>query len=184
MVKTTGIFSLGGKFWGGFLDLPIFQFEQLVRLLFVHIFPLWCFWAAALETPSTQSQEGSPELLIRSLVGGPSAELLLDLERVLCREGSPGDAVRPLLRRLQRETQPFLLLLRMLDAPGPNKSLLLTVLRCGAGRHLCAGVEGSWQGAETSLASVLPLGPWPDCWITPRQRSSPGTRFWSPASTA
>uniref|UniRef100_A0A8C9DPK0 Cullin-9 n=1 Tax=Prolemur simus TaxID=1328070 RepID=A0A8C9DPK0_PROSS len=84
---------------------------------------------AVLETPSTQSQDASPELLIRSLVGGPSAELLLDLERMLCREGSPGGAVRPLLKRLQQETQPFLLLLRTLDAPGPNKTLLLTVLR-------------------------------------------------------
>uniref|UniRef100_G3T5B8 Cullin 9 n=1 Tax=Loxodonta africana TaxID=9785 RepID=G3T5B8_LOXAF len=74
-------------------------------------------------------QDGSPELLIRSIVGGPSAELLLDLERVLCREGSPGGAVRPLLKRLQQETQPFLLLLRTLDAPGPNKTLLLTMLR-------------------------------------------------------
>ncbi|XP_045246856.2 cullin-9 isoform X6 [Macaca fascicularis] len=84
---------------------------------------------AALETPIIQGQDGSPELLIRSLVGGPSAELLLDLERVLCREGSPGGAVRPLLKRLQQETQPFLLLLRTLDAPGPNKTLLLSVLR-------------------------------------------------------
>ncbi|XP_033279866.1 cullin-9 isoform X2 [Orcinus orca] len=85
--------------------------------------------AAALETPGAQGQDGSPELLIRSLVGGPSAELLLDLERVLCREGSPGGAVRPLLRRLQQESQPFLLFLRTLDAPGPNKTLLLTALR-------------------------------------------------------
>ncbi|XP_049748576.1 cullin-9 isoform X1 [Elephas maximus indicus] len=84
---------------------------------------------AALETPGSQGQDGSPELLIRSIVGGPSAELLLDLERVLCREGSPGGAVRPLLKRLQQETQPFLLLLRTLDAPGPNKTLLLTMLR-------------------------------------------------------
>ncbi|XP_069879789.1 cullin-9 isoform X1 [Dipodomys merriami] len=84
---------------------------------------------SALETTSTQGQDGSPELLIRSLVGGPSAELLLDLERMLCREGSPGGAVKPLLKRLQQETQPFLLLLRTLDAPGPNKILLLTVLR-------------------------------------------------------
>nr|XP_010332191.2 cullin-9 isoform X3 [Saimiri boliviensis boliviensis] len=84
---------------------------------------------AALETPIIQGQDGSPELLIRSLVGGPSAELLLDLERMLCREGSPGGAVRPLLKRLQQETQPFLLLLRTLDAPGPNKTLLLSVLR-------------------------------------------------------
>lgn len=85
--------------------------------------------AATLEAPSAQGQDGSPELLIRSLVGGPSAELLLDLERVLCREGGPGGAVRPLLKRLQQETQPFLLLLRTLDAPGPNKTLLLTALR-------------------------------------------------------
>ncbi|GAB5571538.1 cullin-9 isoform X3 [Prionailurus iriomotensis] len=84
---------------------------------------------AALETPGTQGQDGSPEHLIRSLAGGPSAELLLGLERVLCREGGPGGAVRPLLKRLQQETQPFLLLLRTLDAPGPNKTLLLTALR-------------------------------------------------------
>ncbi|XP_053456966.1 cullin-9 isoform X1 [Nycticebus coucang] len=83
----------------------------------------------ALETPSTQGQDGSPELLIRSLVGGPSAELLLELERTLCCEASPRGAVRPLLKRLQQETQPFLLLLRTLDALGPNKTLLLTVLR-------------------------------------------------------
>lgn len=92
-------------------------------------FLLLCVWAATLETPVAQGQDGSPELLIRSLVRGPSADLLLDLERVLCREGGPGGAVRPLLKRLQQETQPFLLLLRTLDAPGPNKSLLLTSLR-------------------------------------------------------
>ncbi|XP_075411176.1 cullin-9 isoform X2 [Tenrec ecaudatus] len=84
---------------------------------------------AALETSGSQGQQGSPELLIRSIVGGPSAELLLDLERVLCREGGPRGAVRPLLKRLQQETQPFLLLLRTLDAPGPNKTLMLTMLR-------------------------------------------------------
>ncbi|XP_076413851.1 cullin-9 isoform X2 [Peromyscus maniculatus bairdii] len=87
---------------------------------------------AALESPSTQGQSGSPELLIRSLVGEPSAELFLDLERVLCRESSPQGAVSPLLRRLQQEAQPFLLLLRTLDAPGPNRALLLTVLRVTA----------------------------------------------------
>lgn len=92
-------------------------------------FSLLCVWAAAPETPSAQGQEGSPELLIRSLVGGPSAELLLDLERVLCREGGPGGAVKPLLKRLQQESQPFLLFLWTLDAPGPNKTLLLTALR-------------------------------------------------------
>lgn len=92
---------------------------------------LWCVWPAALETPSTQGQDGSLESLIRSLVGHPSAsaELFLDLERVLCHEGSPQDAMRPLLKRLQQESQPFLLLLRTLDAPGPNRPLLLTVLR-------------------------------------------------------
>ncbi|XP_004379540.1 cullin-9 [Trichechus manatus latirostris] len=84
---------------------------------------------AALETLGSQGLDGSPELLIRSIVGGPSAELFLDLERVLCHEGGPGGAVRPLLKRLQQETQPFLLLLRTLDAPGPNKTLLLTMLR-------------------------------------------------------
>ncbi|KAM5286214.1 cullin-9 isoform 1-T1 [Hipposideros larvatus] len=84
---------------------------------------------ATLETPVAQRQEGSPEPLIRSLVRGPSAELLLDLERVLCCEGGPRGAVKPFLKRLLQETQPFLLLLQTLDAPGPNKSLLLTSLR-------------------------------------------------------
>lgn len=94
-----------------------------------YIFFLPCVCAASLESPGARGQDGSPELLIRSLVGGPSAELLLDLERVLCREGGPGGAVRPLLKRLQQESQPFLLFLRTLDAPGPNKTLLLTALR-------------------------------------------------------
>uniref|UniRef100_A0A452TS24 Cullin 9 n=1 Tax=Ursus maritimus TaxID=29073 RepID=A0A452TS24_URSMA len=85
--------------------------------------------ASALEAPGAQGQDGSPECLIQSLVGGPSAEILLGLERVLCREGGPGGPVRPLLKRLQQETQPFLLLLRTLDAPGSNKTLLLTALR-------------------------------------------------------
>ncbi|XP_060225533.1 cullin-9 [Meriones unguiculatus] len=84
---------------------------------------------AALEIPSTQSQDDSPDLLIRSLVGDPMAELFLDLERALCHEGSPRDAMRPLFQRLQQESQPFLLLLRTLDAPGPNRTLLLMVLR-------------------------------------------------------
>ncbi|XP_059100118.1 cullin-9 [Peromyscus eremicus] len=87
---------------------------------------------AALESPGTQGQNGSPELLIRSLVGEPSAELFLDLERVLCHDSSPQGAVSPLLKRLQQEAQPFLLLLRTLDAPGPNRPLLLTVLRVTA----------------------------------------------------
>ncbi|XP_045428592.1 cullin-9 isoform X1 [Pipistrellus kuhlii] len=83
---------------------------------------------ATLEPPGAQGQDGSPELLIRSLVGGPSAELLLDLERVLSCEGGLEGALRPLLKRLQEEAQPFLLLLRTLDAPGPNKTLLLSAL--------------------------------------------------------
>ncbi|KAM5263615.1 cullin-9 [Ctenodactylus gundi] len=83
----------------------------------------------ALETPRAHGQDRSPELLVRSLACGPSAELFLDLELELCVEGSPGGAVRPLLQRLQQEPQPFLLLLRTLEAPGPNKPLLLTVLR-------------------------------------------------------
>lgn len=48
---------------------------------------------------------------------------------MLCREGGPGGALRPLLKRLQEEAQPFLLLLQTLDAPGPNKALLLMALR-------------------------------------------------------
>lgn len=119
--------GLGGV-WGWFSASVHLSLTSLCDSPSYPFFPSHV-WAAAPETPSTQGQEGNPELLIRSLVGGPSAELLLDLERVLCREGGLGGAVRPLLKRLQQESQPFLLFLWTLDAPGPNKTLLLTALR-------------------------------------------------------
>lgn len=83
-----------------------------------------------LNTPGAQGQDASsPELLFHSLVGGQSAELLLGLEHKLCQESSTEAGVGPLIQRLQKEPQPFLLLLRTLDAPGPNKALLLRALR-------------------------------------------------------
>ncbi|XP_045365175.2 cullin-9 isoform X1 [Camelus bactrianus] len=132
--------------------------------------------AAALETPGARGQDGSPELLIRSLVGGPSAELLLDLERVLCHEGSPGGAVRPLLKRLQQESQPFLLFLRTLDAPGPNKTLLLTALRVMT------------RLLDHSEAMVLPwhevLEPCLSCLSGPSSDSEPALCFLAVTSVA
>uniref|UniRef100_A0A7N4V075 Cullin 9 n=1 Tax=Sarcophilus harrisii TaxID=9305 RepID=A0A7N4V075_SARHA len=69
--------------------------------------------------------------LLRNLVGsaGPSGELLLELERSICPEGSREGDVNQVLKRLQHQPQPFLLLLQSLETPGPNKSLHMTVLR-------------------------------------------------------
>uniref|UniRef100_A0A5F8GYE1 Cullin 9 n=1 Tax=Monodelphis domestica TaxID=13616 RepID=A0A5F8GYE1_MONDO len=69
--------------------------------------------------------------LFNHLVGsaGPSGELLLELERSICPEGSWEGDVNQVLKRLQHQPQPFLLLLQSLETPGPNKSLHMTVLR-------------------------------------------------------
>uniref|UniRef100_A0A7N4NVS2 Cullin 9 n=1 Tax=Sarcophilus harrisii TaxID=9305 RepID=A0A7N4NVS2_SARHA len=74
---------------------------------------------------------GTDEPLLRNLVGsaGPSGELLLELERSICPEGSREGDVNQVLKRLQHQPQPFLLLLQSLETPGPNKSLHMTVLR-------------------------------------------------------
>lgn len=94
------------------------------------VFLLPACLATVLNTPGAQGQDASsPELLLHSLMGGQSAKLLLDLEHKLCQESSTEAGVGPLLQRLQQEPQPFLLLLRTLDAPGPNKALLLRALR-------------------------------------------------------
>uniref|UniRef100_A0A5F8G819 Cullin 9 n=1 Tax=Monodelphis domestica TaxID=13616 RepID=A0A5F8G819_MONDO len=83
------------------------------------------------ETPCPEPQTGTEEPLLRSLVGsaGPSGELLLELERSICPEGSWEGDVNQVLKRLQHQPQPFLLLLQSLETPGPNKSLHMTVLR-------------------------------------------------------
>uniref|UniRef100_A0A4X2KEC8 Cullin 9 n=1 Tax=Vombatus ursinus TaxID=29139 RepID=A0A4X2KEC8_VOMUR len=80
------------------------------------------------EPPKTLSLfPSTPELLVGS--AGPSGELLLELERSICPEGSREGDVNQVLKRLQNQPQPFLLLLQSLETPGPNKSLHMTVLR-------------------------------------------------------
>uniref|UniRef100_A0A7N4PCD2 Cullin 9 n=1 Tax=Sarcophilus harrisii TaxID=9305 RepID=A0A7N4PCD2_SARHA len=83
------------------------------------------------EPPCPEPQAGTDEPLLRNLVGsaGPSGELLLELERSICPEGSREGDVNQVLKRLQHQPQPFLLLLQSLETPGPNKSLHMTVLR-------------------------------------------------------
>uniref|UniRef100_A0A4X2KCB6 Cullin 9 n=1 Tax=Vombatus ursinus TaxID=29139 RepID=A0A4X2KCB6_VOMUR len=83
------------------------------------------------ETEPPKPQAGTDEPLLQSLVGsaGPSGELLLELERSICPEGSREGDVNQVLKRLQNQPQPFLLLLQSLETPGPNKSLHMTVLR-------------------------------------------------------
>uniref|UniRef100_A0A5F8GSX7 Cullin 9 n=1 Tax=Monodelphis domestica TaxID=13616 RepID=A0A5F8GSX7_MONDO len=85
------------------------------------------------EPPKAQndSQLFNQLLVAEGLVGsaGPSGELLLELERSICPEGSWEGDVNQVLKRLQHQPQPFLLLLQSLETPGPNKSLHMTVLR-------------------------------------------------------
>ncbi|XP_074166944.1 cullin-9 isoform X1 [Sminthopsis crassicaudata] len=87
--------------------------------------------AIVAEPPCPEPQAGTDEPLLRNLVGsaGPSGELLLELERSICPEGSREGDVNQVLKRLQHQPQPFLLLLQSLETPGPNKSLHMTVLR-------------------------------------------------------
>ncbi|XP_046495867.1 cullin-7 isoform X2 [Equus quagga] len=60
---------------------------------------------------------------------GQPGKIFLDLERALSSEGARDSEVKPLLLQLQRQPQPFLVLMRSLDTPAANKSLHLTVLR-------------------------------------------------------
>nr|XP_008514030.1 PREDICTED: LOW QUALITY PROTEIN: cullin-7 [Equus przewalskii] len=60
---------------------------------------------------------------------GQPGKIFLDLEQALSSEGARDSEVKPLLLQLQRQPQPFLVLMRSLDTPAANKSLHLTVLR-------------------------------------------------------
>ncbi|XP_058410322.1 cullin-7 [Diceros bicornis minor] len=60
---------------------------------------------------------------------GPAGKIFLDLERALSSEGTRESEVKPFLLQLQRQPQPFLMLMRSLDTPAANKALHLTVLR-------------------------------------------------------
>lgn len=54
---------------------------------------------------------------------------MLDLEQALSSEGTQESEIKSLLRRLQRQPQPFLVLMQSLDTPAANKALHLAVLR-------------------------------------------------------
>uniref|UniRef100_A0A5F8GJ24 Cullin 9 n=1 Tax=Monodelphis domestica TaxID=13616 RepID=A0A5F8GJ24_MONDO len=81
------------------------------------------------EPPKAQNDSQLFNQLLVAEGAGPSGELLLELERSICPEGSWEGDVNQVLKRLQHQPQPFLLLLQSLETPGPNKSLHMTVLR-------------------------------------------------------
>ncbi|XP_022281770.1 cullin-7 isoform X2 [Canis lupus familiaris] len=60
---------------------------------------------------------------------GPPGRTFLDLERALSSEGPQETEIKPFLLQLQRQPQPFLILMQSLATPAANKPLHLTVLR-------------------------------------------------------
>lgn len=60
---------------------------------------------------------------------GPAGKTVLDLEQALSSEGTQESEVKSLLLLLQRQPQPFLLLMRSLDTPAAGRALHLAVLR-------------------------------------------------------
>ncbi|XP_012496297.1 PREDICTED: cullin-7 [Propithecus coquereli] len=85
--------------------------------------------AARVEVKEPPSQ--SPNTPLQHLVEGygPAGKILLDLEQALSSEGTQESKVKPFLRQLQRQPQPFLTLMQSLDTPETNRALHLTVLR-------------------------------------------------------
>nr|XP_015092906.1 cullin-7 [Vicugna pacos] len=72
-----------------------------------------------------------PDTPLQRLVEGcgPAGKICLDLEQAFSSEGARETDVKPLLLQLQRQPQPFLVLMRSLDTPAANKALHLAVLR-------------------------------------------------------
>ena len=74
--------------------------------------------------------QGSNTPLQRLAEGfGPAGKIFLDLEGAFRPEGPRQGEAKPLLLQLQRQPQPFLVLMRNLDTPAANKPLHLAVLR-------------------------------------------------------
>ncbi|XP_055262621.1 cullin-7 isoform X2 [Moschus berezovskii] len=85
--------------------------------------------AAGVEAKEAATQ-GSNTPLQRLAEGfGPAGKIFLDLEGAFCSEGPQQGEAKPLLLQLQRQPQPFLVLMRSLDTPAANKPLHLAVLR-------------------------------------------------------
>ncbi|XP_066106665.1 cullin-7 isoform X1 [Saccopteryx bilineata] len=82
---------------------------------------------AEAKDPPTQCP-GSP---LKHLVegSGPAGKIVLDLAQALSAEGTQESEVKSLLLRLQRQPQPFLMLMQSLDTPAANRALHLAVLR-------------------------------------------------------
>ncbi|XP_033720107.1 cullin-7 isoform X1 [Tursiops truncatus] len=85
--------------------------------------------AARVEAKEAPTQ--CPNTPLQHLVEGYglAGKIFLDLEQALSSEGPQESEVKPLLLQLQRQPQPFLALMRSLDAPVANKALHLAVLR-------------------------------------------------------
>lgn len=77
--------------------------------------------------PLTQCPNAPLQRLVEGY--GPAGKIVLDLEQAFSSEGTQESEIKPLLLLLQRQPQPFLVLMRGLDTPVANKALHLAVLR-------------------------------------------------------
>ncbi|XP_036103856.1 cullin-7 [Molossus molossus] len=86
--------------------------------------------ADAAREEAKESLTQCPSSPLRHLVEGygPAGKIILDLEQALSSEGTQESEVKSLLL-LQRQPQPFLLLMQSLGSPAANKALHLAVLR-------------------------------------------------------
>ncbi|XP_007934416.1 cullin-7 [Orycteropus afer afer] len=82
---------------------------------------------AEVKEPKTQCSNASLQHLVEGY--GPAGKILLDLDRALSSEGTLESEAKPLLMQLQRQPQPFLVLMQSLNTPASNKPLHLTALR-------------------------------------------------------
>nr|KAF6504523.1 cullin 7 [Rousettus aegyptiacus] len=82
---------------------------------------------SAAKEPLTQCPNTPLHRLVEGC--GPAGKIILDLEQALSSEGTQENEVKPLLLLLQRQPQPFLALMRILDTPVANKALHLAALR-------------------------------------------------------
>ncbi|XP_025125363.1 cullin-7 isoform X2 [Bubalus bubalis] len=85
--------------------------------------------AARVEAKEAPTQGSNTPLQHLAEGFGPAGKIFLDLEEAFRSEGTRQGEAKPLLLQLQRQPQPFLVLMRSLDTPAANKPLHLAVLR-------------------------------------------------------
>ncbi|XP_006860540.1 PREDICTED: cullin-7 [Chrysochloris asiatica] len=82
---------------------------------------------AEAKEPKTQCSTSPLQHLVKGY--GPAGKILLDLERALSSEGTQESEAKPLVLQLQRQPQPFLMLMQSLSTPASHRALHLIALR-------------------------------------------------------